>query len=305
MITLDNKDNSLNYITKARNGKILIPSVSFDELDEKYILNPEKRTYARYNSLMRFFLYLKLLKYDGSDTIILKYIEGIKNNELDKIEILNKIGNNNRVLDLINEKFNFDYTNHSFNDEDKLKGFINNWKNVLSDNNLRDYISIIHLLSEKAKVSEKIVKGVINMLYGSFNIIKKAELSDDLVGVDIWMINKKTGIKKSIQVKNIPSSINISGKNIFINNTRIDLHDYNKSLDKFLPFDYLGFYSEKDQKVCMINSTVIDFIDVNRKDRYIKLKISDWGIERFPKVIKFLDVPKRFLPKDTSKIFYK
>ena len=143
------------------------------------------------------------------------------------------------------------------------------------------------------------------MLYGSFNIIKKAELSDDLVGVDIWMINKKTGIKKSIQVKNIPSSINISGKNIFINNTRIDLHDYNKSLDKFLPFDYLGFYSEKDQKVCMINSTVIDFIDVNRKDRYIKLKISDWGIERFPKVIKFLDVPKRFLPKDTSKIFYK
>jgi hypothetical protein len=298
-------DDIRKYLRRTRNGKILIPSVSYDILDEERILNPEDKKYAKYNSLMRFLVYYKLLTYDGNNPTILKYIAGIKSGDLEKIEIINKLGNNHHVMDIINKKFNFNITDYKYDDETGLLKILNNWKQILGDFNFIEYLGIVSHLSEKAKISEKIVKGVVNMLYGKYYEIKKAELADDLRGVDIWLIGKKTGVRKSMQVKNIPGSLNIVNDNIYINNTRIDLHDYVKSFKTPPPYDYLGFYSERDKQVCIINSSVIYAIEVDTTQKAIHIKITKWGMEpdHYSSVVKIIDVPAKFLPKDYSKIF--
>ena len=219
------------------------------------------------------------------------------------MEVINKIGNNNHVLNAINNKFNLSIDNYKSNDEEELLKILNNWKQVLSDINFKEYIDEITKISDKAKISEKIVKGVVNMIYGNYYDIKKAEMNDDLKGVDIWMIDKKTGIKKIMQVKNIPGSLNFVKDNIYINNTLIDLHDYIKTYKNPPPYDYLGFYSEKDKQVCIINGTVIYAVDVDKSQRAIHIKITKWGMEHYKNVVKIIDVPAKFLPPDYSKIF--
>lgn len=298
-----------DYIDEPEEGVFNIPRLSFDKFGEWYIKNLNIKYYTpiKYNSLMRFYLYMKLLRYNGENPILLKYINGLKDKDKEKTEIINKIPNNRSVMTLINNKFNFGFPiDYNFNDLQELKKFIARIGEVLSDKNLVEYIAIVSIVSEKAKVSEKVVKGVIAMIYGRYYDIMKAELSDDLGGVDVWMINKDTGVRQSIQVKNITGNVSfdIVDDKIYINNTNLDLHEFATWDEKKLPYDYLGFYLERQKKVCIVKSNAIFTID-KPTERSIVIKLKNWAMEekfnRF--ALRLVDIPHKLLPKDFSKIF--
>lgn len=311
MITLfENYNQDIDiykYLKKDTDGKIKIPNFKFDYFDIFFLKNPKYYIYLRYDSLMRFCLYLKLITYDGNNATIIDYINKIRNKDKMTVEIINKIPNNNKVLSFINNKYYLNYNKHEFDDYNELKKFINIWEEILNDENIISFYDIIYKLTKKAKKSEDIVRAILNMIYGKNYNIVIPEDSEDLMGVDIWKINKETGEKQIIQVKNIPGSINMISNNIFyINNTTIDLHDYIKTKNSKLPFDYLGLYSEKDKNVLIINTKGILSIDVNRGKKYIKIKLTDWAStpEYYNNVVKFINIPSKFLDKDTSKVFY-
>lgn len=309
MITLfenfTNKIDIKNYI-KKEGDKFMIPHLSFERFEEWTLRNP-RYTQIKYNSLMRFYLFMKLLRYNGDSPIIKSYVEGLKRKDPKKTEIINKIPNNNHVLNMVNEIFKFNYPSYDYDNLQDLKKLIFANEEVLSDRNLTEYIDLVYEVSKKASKSEKIVKGVINMLYSRYFEITYAKLSEDLKGMDLWKINKKTGVRQSIQVKNITGNVkfNIKDDTIYVDNTSLDLHPYECWKGK-LPYDYLVFYLEKDAKICIIKSTAIYAIDVYKKDRTIKIKLKNWAMKpEFHKfVFKLIDVPKKFIGKDVSKIFF-
>lgn len=312
MITLfesfSNKINIAQYITKS-GDTFTIPSLGFDRFGEWYIqnINTQYNRPIQYDTLMRFYLYMKLLRYNGDDPIIKSYVDGLKNNDPKKFEIINKIPNNNVVMGTINKKFNFNYPKHNYDNLQDLKKLIEKNAEVLSDANLKEYIDIVSDLSSKAERSERIVKGMLNMLFGKYYEITHADLSDDLKGMDLWKINKDTGVRQSIQVKNITGNVTFKQKDkiIYINNTSLDLHNFNSFRDK-LPYEYLCFYLEYEKKMCIIKSTAIHAINIHGKT--IKITLKDWAVDPESKYskygIRYMDIPVKFLGKDVTKIFY-
>ncbi len=302
-----------NYIYQDKweeNGKtgvtFYIPNVSFENLDEYFLnvkkLNLDYFTQIKYNSLIRLFLYAKLLRYKGDNPEILKYANGVKNKDPEAVEIIGKIPNNNGVLKIINQKFNFGFPNYEYDNVTDLKKMIVSIDEVLSDKNLEEYIKSVKEVSEKAKISEKVVKGVVAMLYGRYYDILKAESSEDKRGVDVWMINKENGVRQSIQVKNITGNVTfeVKGDFIYINNSLLDLHNYSAWFDDSLPYDYLGFYLEYEKKVCIIKAWSIYKIEKEGKAIRIQLKR---GTMDNKYDFKMIDIPAKLLPKDYSKIF--
>ena len=321
MITLfekfNNKFKLSNYIYQDKweleSGEtgitFTIPNVFFERFDEYFIddkhLNTDYFIPIQYNSLMRLFIYVKLLRYNGDNPETLEYVNGLKNKDKDAIEIIGKIPNNNGVFNFINKKFNFGFPDYEYDNVTELKKLILNIDEVLSDKNLEEYIKSVKVVSDKAKVSEKIVKGVIAMMYGRYYDILHAKTSDDKKGVDVWMINKDTGVKQAIQVKNITGNVtfNVVDDKIYINNTNLDLHEFATWDKTKLPFDYLGFYLEYEKKVCIIKSNAIFTIEKPQK-RNILIKLKNWALEpRFSNVFKMVNIPPKLLPKDYSKIF--
>ena len=318
MITLfENFTNDFklsNYIYQDKweeNGKtgvdFYIPNVSFENLDEYFLdvkkLNLDYFTLIKYNSLMRLFLYVKMLRYKGDNPEILKYAKGVKNKDPEAVEIIGKIPNNNGVLKIINQKFGFDFPDYQYDNVTDLKKMIVNIDDVLSDKNLEEYIKSVKEVSDKAKISEKVVKGVVAMLYGRYYEILKAESSEDKKGVDVWMINKKTGVRQSIQVKNITGNVtfDVKGDYIYINNTLLDLHDYNSWNKDSLPYDNLGFYLEYEKKVCIIKSWSI--FKIEKEGKTIRIQLKRGSVDN-KYDFKMIDIPAKLLPKDYSKIFY-
>jgi len=310
MITLfENFTNKIDIkdFMKEKDGKFEIPNFKFEYFGEWVLKNPRYFTQVKYNSLMRFYLYMKLLRYNGDSPIIKNYIVGLKGKDLKKMEIINKIPNNNHVRNMINEIFGFNYPDYEYSDFEGLQKFISASDEIFNDKNLLEYINLVIEASSKAARSEKIVKGVISMLYNKYFEITYAKLSEDLRGMDLWKINKNTGVRQSIQVKNITGNVkfNITGDTIYIDNTSLDLHKYECWKGK-LPYDYLAFYLEKEERICIIKSTAIFAIDMYKEKRSIKIKLKDWAMKpdfhNF--VFKLIDVPKKFIGKDISKIFY-
>lgn len=310
MITLfesfKNKINLKDYI-KQEDGVFKIPNVKFEKFGEYFVNNPLFYTQIKYNSLMRFFLYMKLLRYNGDSPIIKLYIEGLKSKDSKKVEIINKIPNNRHVFSMINENFKLDYPNYNYDNLQDLKKFIYQWEEILNDKYLVEYIEMVRQVSMKASMSEKIVKGVLTMLYSKFAEIVYAKIAEDLKGMDLWKIDKKTGSRQSIQVKNITGNVrfNIKEDIIYIDGTDLDLHNYYYKTDK-LPYDYLCFYLEKDKKICIIKSTAIFSIKKITEKKTIIIKLRSWAMEPDwnKRVFKLVDVPKKFIGKDVSNIFY-
>ena len=316
MITLfENFTNEFklsNYIYQDKweeDGKtgvtFYIPNVSFENLNEYFLdtrnLNLDYFTQIKYNSLMRLFLYVKMLRYKGDNPEILKYSKGVKNKDPESVEIIGKIPNNNGVLKIINQKFNFGFPSYNYDNVTDLKKMIVTIDDVLSDKNLEEYIKSVKEVSDKAKISEKIVKGVVAMLYGRYYDILKAESSEDKKGVDVWMINKENGVRQSIQVKNITGNVSfdIKGDFIYINNSLLDLHNYSSWVED-LPYDHLGFYLENDKKVCIIKAWSIYKIEV--QGRTIRIQLKKGAMDN-KYDFKMIDIPAKLLPKDYSKIF--
>jgi hypothetical protein len=308
MITLfEDFNNDIDiddFIYVDENDVTKIPSFSFKNFSEWFVknLNTDYFVPMQYNSLMRFYLYIKLLRYKGNDTVILKYIKGLKDKDLSKSEIIRKIPNNKIVLNTINTKFGLNIPNYEYDKEEVLQNFIDNIGDILSDENLKEYINIVSGVTEKSKESEKVVKGVIAMIYGKWYDILKAEESEDLDGVDVWMINKESGSRQSIQVKNITGNVTlkVQGDYIYINNSSLDLKDYNAWNKDELHYDYLGFYLENDKKVCLIKAWCIYRIEDDGRTIRIKLKN---GTTDNKYDFKMIDIPPKLLPKDYSKIF--
>ena len=311
MITLFenfNEDIKLrNYIIK-KEGAFLMPNLSFKHFSEYYFKHPLRWVPVQYNNIVRFFVYVKLLRYNGSNPIILDYIKGIKERNDKKTEIINKIPNNHKVMKLMSDKFNLDFPiDYNFSDLNQLAKLVNNYKEIFSDENLVEYIRKVEGVTKISDVAEKIVKGMLIHLYGrKFEIIKAGE-SDDLKDIDFWKIDKGTGDRQALQVKNISGNVQFSleGDTIYIRNTDLDLHTYITNKDT-LNYDYLVFYLEKDKKVCIIKATAIFSIFTFLKTRTIRIKLKKWAIdpEWRDKVIRFVDIPAKFLPKDYDKIFY-
>jgi hypothetical protein len=298
-----------DHLTEVAPGVFEVNIFNFTAFGEYFFTHPIQKMLMQYNSLVRFYVYTKLLRYDGVNETILSYIEGLKSKDKLKIEILNKIPNNQKVMRYIIEKFNLGFPlDYKYADKIELKKLIAKHDEIFNDANLLEYIKIVNNVSDAAKKSEKIVKGVINMIYGKWYDILPATLSEDLKGVDIWKINKETGIKESIQIKNIPGTITMTnnGSVIFINNTLIDLHTYKKTKTSLpLPYDILGFYSAKDQKICLINCNAIFTITSNTEKKFIRIQIDSWAMEEkwYKNMVKFRDIHKKFIGKDFSKIF--
>ena len=298
-----------DHLTEKEPGVFEINTFNFTAFGEYFFTHPIKKTLMQYNSLVRFYVYTKLLRYNGDNKIVLSYIDGLKNKDKSKIEILNKIPNNQKVMKYIINKFNFGFPlDYKYADKTELKKFIIKHDEIFNDENFVEYIKIVSSVSDAAKKSEKIVKGVVNMLFGKWYEVLSAELSEDLKGVDIWRINKESGRKESIQVKNIPGTITVTneGSVIFINNTLIDLHPYKKTNYSQLPYDFLGFYSAKDQKICLLNCNAIFTIQVNKEKRFIRIQLDSWAMDEkwYRNMMKFIDIPKKFIGKDFSKIFF-
>jgi hypothetical protein len=297
-----------DHLTEKSPGVFEVNIFNFTAFGEYFFTHPIQKALIQYNSLVRFYVYTKLLRYNGTNETILSYIDGLKNKDKLKIEILNKIPNNQKVMKHIIDKFNLGYPlDYKYADKIELKKIIAKHDEIFNDENLLEYIKIVKNVSDAAKKSEKVVKGVVNMLFGKWYEVLSAELSEDLKGVDIWRINKETGRKESIQVKNIPGTISMTneGSVIFINNTLIDLHTYKKTKTSQLPYDFLGFYSAQDQKICLINCNAIFTIMSNKEKRFIRIQIDSWAMTEqwYKSMVKFIDIPKKFIGKDFSKIF--
>jgi hypothetical protein len=306
-----NKVNLKDYIKKI-DDVFKIPKVNFEFFGENYLNNEIKNTQyyiqIKYNSLMRFFIYMKLLRYDGDSPIIKSYVEGLKNKIKTKVEIINKIPNNNSVLAMINHNFGLGYPNYSYDNLQDLKKLIFQQEAILSDRNLIEYIDMIYENSKAASKIEKIVKGVINMLYSKYYEVTYAKLSEDLKGMDLWKISKKTGVRQSLQVKNITGNVKFVVKDdmIYINNTNLDLHKYESWKDPRLAYDYLIFYLEKDKKICVLNAKAILKIDKIVEKRTISIKLKNWAMEPDvnKNILRFVEVPQKFIGQDVSQIFY-
>ena len=302
----ENNKNIPTYI-KKEGDNYTMPSASFDHFDEYFVKNTNQKYYVKvqYNTLLRYFLYLKLLRYKGTSPTILKYIEGIKNKDPKKIEIIGKIPNNNIIREIINSNFHFKYDSYEYDNFPELLKFIDNITSILSDRYLVEYISTVYEVTIKADKSEKVVRGMLNMLFGKYCEIVHAKSLEDKAGVDIWKIDKVTGIRQGIQVKNITGKVkfNIKDNVIYIDNTVLDLGNYYYK-DNKLNYDYLCFYIENEKKICLIKSTAI--FTIKKEGRSIKITLQSWGMD--PKyrsyVFKMIDIPKKFLGKDISKIFY-
>jgi hypothetical protein len=301
----------LNDYIKQEDGVFKIPNIKFEFFSEKALANAQKNekyyTQIRYNSLMRLFLYVKLLRYSGDSPIILSYIQGLKEKDAHKIEIINKIPNNNHVFNMVNKNYKLGFTDYKYDNLQDLKKFILNWETILNDRNILEFISMIFESSKSASKSEKIVRGVLSMLYSKYYELTYAKLEDDLKGMDLWKINRSTGERNSIQVKNIRGKVKftIKGDTIYINNTSIDLHNY-ECWNSSLPYEYLVFYLEEEKKICVIKSSAIFAINKNSEKRSIVIKLKNWAMtdKFYSKVVKLLDVPKRFVGKDVGQIFY-
>lgn len=302
MITLFenfNDNTTINLEDYIKNGKI--PVFDFNKFGTE---NPDYFTNIRYNTLMRFYLYMKFLKYKGTNRIILNYIDGLKNKDQYRMEIINKIPNNNHILEMINQKFKLNYPNYSYDNLEDLQNFIDNYESILSDQSLVEYLEKSKSLTDKAKASEKIIRGVMVMLYGRYYNIQDVQTHEDLKGIDLWMINKETGEKSAVQIKNVSvgATFRMLGDVIYIENTGIDLHKYESWKNQRLPYDYLVFYLEESKKACIIKTSAIFAIDRPSRRR-IRIKLKDWAF-KYKTTFKLINVPKRLLPKDYSKIFY-
>lgn len=295
------------------NGVYKIPSFNFKNFDKSDDSDSlEYYDNIKYNSLIRFYLFYKLRSYKVTDStdnaVILKYIEGLKSLNKSKIEIINKIPNSRNVFDYINNYFNFGYPPEKYNYDNinDLTKVIKNYKNILSDDKIVEYINIVLENTLRAKKAEKIVKGVLNNKYGYENEIVFADEEDDIKGVDIWMYSKLTGDGISVQVKDISENvdINVNEKKgtIQLKGTRIDLHDYDRK--EILPYDYLCFYLNTVKKVLMINTKAITSIKKERYEIFIQLIDNAFYIKTPEPMVKLIVIPKKLLEKDYTKIFY-
>lgn len=313
MITLfenfNNKIKISDYITND-DGVFKIPNFDFNKFSLWFVenINPKYNRQIKYNTLMRFYIYMILLNYKGDNPILLDYKKGLIDKDPKKIEIINKLPNNKIVMKHIVDEFDLGYPiDYNYDNLQNLKKFILNYDKILSEDNLVKYIGIISGVTKTSKKSERVFRGILKMFFGRHYEVTEPNDAEDMMGIDIWMINRETGDRRGVQVKNVAPTSNFSVEEdetlVKIENTSLDIHTYRKGRSD-IPYDYLCLFIESTKKACLIKSTAI--MSIQKYGNNYRIKLYDWSKD--PKfhfaVFKYIDVPPKFLPKDVSKIFY-
>lgn len=283
------------YVKNVK-GKYFLPSVDFTCFSLNCLKSNKELSYLNYSSLIRFYLYVWLLKYNGSDEWT-NYIIDVLNDPTDpsyeKVwRNLNQMGNNNAVLKYFNSKLNLSIRNNKDANIETLTKMDELKDKIFNDMNFREITSIISDLTKKANESEGNVKYFLKKIWGKYFKILDPTDEEDIKGIDLWRLNIETGDRERLQVKNISKNVevNISGNTITIMPSRIDLRDY-YAYDDVLKYDFLILYDKFRQKLYVINGKAI--FKIKKYDSMILIIMKNWD-PKF-RAIREYDLPKRFV----------
>jgi len=282
------------FVKKIR-GKYFLPNVDFTCFDLNCLKTSKKLSTLNYSSLIRFYLFVWLLKYNGTDdwtNYIISVLKDPSNPTYDKVwRNLNQMGNNNAVLKYFKSKLGLNIKDNKDDNIDTLTKMDEMKDMLFNDMNFREITSIVSDLTKKATESETNVKFFLKRIWGKYYKINDPTDAEDIKGVDLWRLNIKTGDRDRLQVKNISESVsvNVSGETIAIKPSRIDLRDYYSGTDT-LKFDYLILYDKFREKLWVINGKAI--FKIKKYDSMVLIILKKWDPKYNP--MKEYDIPKRF-----------
>lgn len=304
-----------NYINNIKTYIIdnKIPSVQFRLLGWSKQLDSPILKPLTYENVMRFCTYYFLINYRGNNPIINSYIKGLKNKNQESIEIINKFGRNRKILNHIKRDIlpEFSCTDYTCSDISNLNLFIDNYNKIFIEKNFLEFLKKVSKVTEESKKSESIAKNFLSNLFYKSSTLENADDVDDRKGIDLWKIDRETGRKESIQVKNIEggkTTLKIFNDNvIYINNSDIDLPIYDATQDSSLHFDYLALYVAYERKLYLIKSRAIlkieNIINKETRSRSIKITIGRFALDK-KYLFNVYDIGPKYTGKDTSRVFY-
>lgn len=281
---------------KKYKGRYYLPAVDFKCFSMECLKSFKNNAILNYSSLMRFYIYVWLLKYQGTDDWV-NYIKDVLQDPEDPVydkvwRNLNQMGNNNAVLKFFNSKLNLGITNNKDSNIETLTKMDELKDKIFNEMNFREITTIVSELTKKATESEKNVFYFLKRIWGKFFIVKEPSDEEDIEGVDLWRVNRKTGDRDGIQVKNIGKNVevNVSGNTIAIKPSRIDLRDYYAYGEDSLKYDYLILYDRFREKMYLINGKAI--FKIKKYESMVLIILKDWD----PKynALKIYDIPKKF-----------
>ena len=278
------KKSPANVVNKSyieyKYGKYYIRSIDFKKISiEEFRKTINDRATLNYSSLMRFFWYIWILNYKGDNLEVKEIINTIKDkSDIDNskyVKILDMIGNNKTVLGMYNRELGLGIR---YNKDDNLKTLTNidfRKNDIFTDDYFIRIFEIIGYLSSEAEKSEKAVKLFLEDLWKDFDISSTDEKADK-EGVDLWKINKKSGERVKIQVKNLSKYVTYQKKGyiIEINNTSLDIRNYSKG-DKE-KYEYLIFYDKYNRYIHIIEMKTIKQIKTSTKLKNIKIHLNEF-----------------------------
>jgi hypothetical protein len=283
------------YVT-TKNGKHYLPNVAFECFSSECLKNSKKLAYLNYASLIRFYLYVWLLKYDGDDAWV-NYVKDTLNDPSSMsyhriCRILNQMGTNNIIMNFFNRQNNLNLKTTYDKDITILTKMDEKKNNIFTDMNFREVTSIIGKLTDNATNSEDSVRFFLKKVWAKYFKIEKPTDDEDIKGIDLWRINKSTGDRERLQVKNMSkiTEVKIVDNMITITPSNIALNNYIFYSDT-LKYDYLILYNKFKEKVHIINGKAISEIKKNHTKIIIIMK--EWDPKY--KAIREYDLPKKFL----------
>lgn len=290
------------FIIEDENSKKLkIVSISYYNFPDCIIrLNSKKYIDLKYNTLVRYLLFVWLYKYNGENEILVKLKDIYMNKQYKKYDSFTRpftqIPTNYTILN----KYFKPVIGQTTTDSDNsliLATLLFKKDKLFTEENIITWYNIIDNIT---KVSDKSEEKTIKFIKDN-NLYEDAELAegiDDKLGIDIWAY--KDGNKIPIQVKqpsndtdidmywsktevlsfnNFRTNLDEKPKYIIvIKNTNLDLGKYFVGTDGQLHWKVLFLWDNKRKKVYQINSHNIVSINKDNDDNvWINMRLEkEW-----------------------------
>lgn len=286
-------------------GKYYIPRIDWECFSFNCLKKFKKNTLLMYSTLMRFYLYVWLLKYNGDDEYVLfiKDVLSTKNhaNYDLYVRIVDQIASNYNYLRTLNRNFGLNVSHVKSQDIESLSKLSNLRYKIFTPIAFRNMTTRILNTTLKGDESEnktlvflnKIWSGIYKVKNNRGETSKKEQTLQDKKGTDLWRLKIDTGDWDRLQVKYKEKHVNINVNNniITIEPTGLQLHNYKSGKDK-LNYDHLLIYDKYEQKLYKIHGKAID--EIIRNDRFNKITIilKNWD----PKygALKIYNLPKKY-----------
>jgi len=283
--------------TDQKTGKLIIIRVKYKDFPES-ITNISKREWIElnYNTLVRLLLFSWLYKYNGNAEELLMIKKKLKEGVFDEdFRFFSQIPTNITIM----KKWFKPIAGNGLTtiSENYIElGLILHKKDALfTEANVLDWLDFVKKLTKKANKSENDTIDFIkkNKIYA--DAIKSGGF-DDKNGIDIWLVNNK-GEKIPAQVKYPMIDTNISmfwskdkkEYKIVIDDTHLDIRNYNKFKDGKLMWKFLFLWDLKNKKLYQINSSSINSIYKHKESNYVYINLGlteEW----LPKMIKTYNI---------------